>query len=387
MKNNGHIVTEEIITKRKVNGLSDNGPQKSIRKKLRVAQPLVRYFVDHGTHMSFPKTIAHQEFPAGIYYPESIRGESFILKRVNPQQNVQNSQIRQLADTSGEHSGIDGGTLSGKMLKELEDALSQSTDSSERVNPLHRLQQNSFLDEGYFPMHEWNSGLRKAHKSIKAFLENREFYEKNSLDYRRGVLLFGTPGTGKSRYIDYISKQVIDEYNAIVIRIDSGNALSDVVDWGIIPLDAYLGNRLKVFIIEELSQLTNRGSITELLNFLDNAIMRNDVLFLITTNRPQDVPDPLIDRPSRIDTLVEVNNENDAGFIEAWYNHITGKVLPETAKEQEWYKAGLSPAYFKELFLISVMESISIEKSWEALSERKLLIHNNFDLGRRLGFS
>lgn len=333
---------------------------------------LKRYFIDNGSYIGFPNSVAYSHFPAGIYYPDSEdRTGRFILRRIDPLNKKAAEDMIREEDNA-------------QLVREL-DALFSDDDEPRKVTKndvpkmMKRIENSSFLSEGYFPMEKWNSGLESVDRSIRSFLTNRELYERNNLGFRRSILLFGDPGTGKSRYIDHISKQLIEENDAVVIRLDSRREISTTIEKGLITLEAYLGDRLKVFIIEELAQISSRMDITELLNFLDNAILRHNVLFLMTTNTPERIPIPLIDRPSRIDVLEKVSANNRDGFIEAWYTHITGKVLPESAKNEPWYDARLAPAYLKELFLISMLNEQTPEQAWKELSKRKHMVAANFD--------
>ena len=79
-------------------------------------------------------------------------------------------------------------------------------------------------------------------------------------------------------------------------------------------------NRLKVIVIEELATLVQRNDYTELLNLLDHMALQDNVLFLMTTNSPDVIPENIIDRPSRVDILEEVGNDGYIeGYTEAWY--------------------------------------------------------------------
>jgi len=333
---------------------------------------LKRYFIDSGSYIGFPNSVAYSHFPAGIYYPASEdRTGRFILRRIDPLNKKATEDMIREEDND-------------QLAREL-DALLSDDDEPEEVTKsdigrmMKRIESSSFLSEGYFPMEKWNPGLESVDRSIRTFLKNRELYERNSLGFRRSILLFGEPGTGKSRYIDHVSKQLIEENDAVVIRLDSRREIGMTIEKGLITLEAYLGDRLKVFIIEELAQISSRMDITELLNFLDNAVLRHNVLFLMTTNTPERIPKPLIDRPSRIDVLEKVGANNRDGFIEAWYTHITGKTLPESSKDEPWYDARLSPAYLKELFLVSMLNEQTPEQAWKDLSRRKHLVAASFD--------
>ena len=84
--------------------------------------------------------------------------------------------------------------------------------------------------------------------------------------------------------------------------------------------------------------------------------------------------------------LEQVGADNDPGFIEAWYMHIMGEELPKGSEKQEWYRATLSPAYLKELFLLSKLNNQSLAQAWETLHKRKRLIESKFEDQRGIGF-
>lgn len=109
-------------------------------------------------------------------------------------------------------------------------------------------------------------------------------------------MLYGEPGTGKSRFVEHICDSLIREQDAVVVRIESSNQLDHVVDKGMLCFNDYLEGRLKVFVIEELTNLIRHSSsYAELLNFLDSPHLRNDVIFFITTNYPDKIPNNIID--------------------------------------------------------------------------------------------
>ncbi|MCH8488027.1 MAG: AAA family ATPase [Candidatus Cyclonatronum sp.] len=391
---------------------------------------LTRYYIDHGSHIAFPNQLAYEVFPPGLYFPDTDREGNFLLKRIDPfkqqalmelysseredfdddddNDNDDNfSAAEYAAELLGQPDNLDLINDTQHLMDQMDelgefDELEEMFASLERdyenenesatskfaasLKRLNRIEGSHYLSEGYFHLEHYNPGLKKAHEAINEFLANEDIYIRNRLGYRRSILLFGEPGTGKSRFIDYTCKRLIDQHQAVVIRLDGRNHIDQVMDHGLIPLEAHLSDRLKVFVIEELAEVVNRHSMSTVLNFLDNAILRNNVIFLMTTNTPERIPANLTNRPSRIDVLEEVGTNNLPGFEEAWYQHITGELLPETEKSQDWYSAKLTPAYLKELFLMCKLKGISPHESFKLLRSRITLVRNSFAATREVGF-
>lgn len=387
-----------LSSKTKYMPLKKHSETKSVSSPKKQSKHLRRYYIDYGSFITFPQQLAYKEFPAGLYYPETDRSDNFMMRRIDPLKRQAMMEMYGNNPQSEEESVYDEDEIEGiskadlhqlsQILEEEDDDIEDSptTRYAGALQNVQRLEKGAYLSEGYFPLERYNPGLMKAEQAIREFLDNKDFFVKNNLGYRRSILLFGEPGTGKSRYIDQTCKRLIEQENAVVIRLDSRRHLDTVADHGIIPLEVHLADQLKVFVIEELAEVTARNNLNNVLNFMDNAVLRNNVVFLMTTNTPERIPRNLTNRPSRVDVLEEVNAKNMAGFPEAWYKHITGKELPREEQGQEWYHANLTPAYMKELFLLSQLKDISPTEAYKGLEHRIRLISKNFAEEGKLGF-
>lgn len=214
----------------------------------------------------------------------------------------------------------------------------------------------------YFPMEVYHAGLQKVDVGIDLFLSSRDFYIRHQLGYKRAVLLYGAPGTGKSRYIVHKCEQLIQKHQAIVIRIEGYQELRTLLHRGLFHLRDMMKDRLKVIVIEELATLVKYNDHTELLNLLDHIFLQDDMLFLMTTNTPEDIPENIVDRPSRVDILEEINTDGLLeGFIEAWHQFLLGEIMNKSWKSMEFYSKNLSPAYLKELFISTRINKTNVE--------------------------
>jgi chaperone BCS1 len=242
-------------------------------------------------------------------------------------------------------------------------------------------------------MYNYHPGLRKVKHTLDHFLSHKAFYAKNRLDYKRSFMLFGDPGTGKSRFVDETTRSLVETHNAVVIRVESDSQLAILADVGVPELHSFLPGRMKIFVLEELAELLERSrNEARLLNFLDSTFFRHDVLYFITTNYPEKIPQNIVDRPSRVDDLIAINSTDfEAGFIPAWYEHLLGRSFPKSEIKSAWLKetcGRISPAYLKELFLYAELHQCSLDYSWKQIKDRRRMIDNNFcpTRERKMGF-
>jgi hypothetical protein len=123
---------------------------------------------------------------------------------------------------------------------------------------------------------------------------------------KRGLLLHGPPGTGKTHTVRYLMGR-LRECTVIVL---SGTSLR------FIEPAAALARRLtpSVLVVEDVDLVATDRSFSPsgnpllftLLDAMDGVAADADVTFVLTTNRAADLETALVERPGRIDLAVEI---------------------------------------------------------------------------------
>ncbi len=243
----------------------------------------------------------------------------------------------------------------------------------------------------YFPLENYCSSLKEFEADINVFLAKKEFYQKFEIAYKRNYLLFGGTGTGKTQKIYHTVNKLISERGAYVIEIKDFDDAHTVLAYDD-KLAQIFADKFLVFWVEELWNLTrgDEDRIAVLLNLLDNKHLSKNIIWLITTNHPEELPANLIDRPSRIDRLIEVNpSQYDKDLLEAWYAFLYGEPPDFTGMAEAEIKEarGLSIAYLKEWFVYSRLNEMSLAEGYQRIVARKKLIKDNFKQNKKgMGF-
>jgi ATP-dependent 26S proteasome regulatory subunit len=123
---------------------------------------------------------------------------------------------------------------------------------------------------------------------------------------KRGMLLHGAPGTGKTLTAMYLASQMRERTVLLLTGrgmglIEQSCAMARVLQPSIVVLE-------DVDLIAE--ERTREGAcaavLFELLNQMDGLSDDADILFLLTTNRPDILEPALASRPGRIDQAIEI---------------------------------------------------------------------------------
>ena len=137
---------------------------------------------------------------------------------------------------------------------------------------------------------------------IESFWNAREDYSALGVCHKRGILLHGAPGCGKTAIVSAAIRRVLAR-NGLVIDMDQ-----DVEQFlSAMPLVRQIeADRPVVVLVENIDHVCAH-SCEELLEVMDGASsVGHNILYLCTTNNFGRVPERVKYRPSRIDTLIEV---------------------------------------------------------------------------------
>lgn len=147
------------------------------------------------------------------------------------------------------------------------------------------------------PGTEYDLVVSEIEKFMK--LETRKKFDKKGYIYKRGTLLHGKPGTGKTCIVNRVINKVTQEGG---ISLFSPNPA--LLEEAFRVLDSIQPETRVLVIFEELDQLIERYE-SNLLNLLDGEIQKTNVIYMATTNFIEQIP-ARIRRPGRFPSVIEV---------------------------------------------------------------------------------
>lgn len=146
-------------------------------------------------------------------------------------------------------------------------------------------------------------------KYIEKFLDPavEAKFHRNSMIYRRGILLHGKPGTGKTYTIYRLCKLAV-ERGLIVLYRPNPKGIELLYNY----LQATGVTDQKIVVIwEEFDNFVMGDSIDpSMLQLLDGAKTLEGIIYLATTNYIDRIPDNIKLRPSRFQRVVEIGPPN-----------------------------------------------------------------------------
>jgi AAA+ superfamily predicted ATPase len=179
---------------------------------------------------------------------------------------------------------------------------------------------------------------------LDKFWNGSELYQQLGFPHKRGVLLYGLPGMGKTTLIRLIIQDVMSR-GGICLELGHFGTFPAAMD----VFRAACPTTPVVVMVEDLDRYMDGGYEEAILNVLDGSFAIEHVLFVASTNKKEDLSERLI-RPSRFDCPVEIKPPD----AEARRNYIKGLIpnAPDAAVEDLVAKSNnKSIADLKELVL------------------------------------
>ncbi len=191
-----------------------------------------------------------------------------------------------------------------------------------------------------------DSASEEIVNNIEHFWGREKTFRKLGFLWKRGVLLYGPAGSGKTSTLQLIIKNVIDRDGIAVFVKDPRQTAA-----GLEMLRRIEPIRPVIVLIEDIDALQQMHGEADLLAMLDGDLQIDNVVFIATTNYPEKLDKRLVNRPSRFDIVRKI--EMPTAEARAVYLNERNKRIAGTDELVEWVEATdkFSIAHLKELIV------------------------------------
>lgn len=171
-------------------------------------------------------------------------------------------------------------------------------------------------------------------------------FRKRGFLMKRGFLLWGPPGSGKTSTVHLLVKRLITNSAGIIIVVENPHEAAVCLQMArqIEP------KRPMIAIMEDIDALIERFGENQFLALLDGEAQVDNIVFVASTNYPERLDQRFVDRPSRFDTIRYIGMPSAAArevYLQAKEPSLEGEEL------EAWVRAsnGFSIAHLKEMII------------------------------------
>jgi cell division protease FtsH len=191
--------------------------------------------------------------------------------------------------------------------------------------------------------------LRVVERNIFGMLKHAEALRGAGRSLRRGLLFHGSPGTGKSLLVRYLV-QASKGHTVLLLTGTQPGLVREACQLARLLAPTIMVLEDVDLVAEAREQNRYPVILLELMNEMDGLGVRDEVTFVLTTNRPEVLESALTARPGRIDQAIAFPLP-DEGCRRRLFE-MYGRGLDLSAADLErWVSQtnGVSPAFIEEL--------------------------------------
>ena len=189
-----------------------------------------------------------------------------------------------------------------------------------------------------------NEEIKKVREMVELPLKHPEIFERLGIEAPKGVLLHGSPGTGKT----LLAKAVANETNSHFILINGPEIMSKYYGQSEENIrkkfEEAQKNAPSIIFIDEIDAIASkreetkgeveRRVVAQLLALMDGLLSRGKVVVIAATNVPN-ILDPALRRPGRFDREIEIGVPGKEGRLNILKIHTRNMPLAKNVALKE----------------------------------------------------
>lgn len=221
-----------------------------------------------------------------------------------------------------------------------------------------------------------DSEADKVISEIEMFWTRKERYRKLNLVWKRGVLLFGPPGSGKTSCLQFLSEMII-KAGGITVTMNDPN----VTALALRAIRRIEPDTPIVLILEDIdTHIQHKPNEKSVLALLDGELQVDNIVTVATSNYPELLDGRLTNRPSRFDIVRKIDFPTAAARLMYLQHKMPFK---EEIELSSWVEKTekFSVAHLKELIVLVEINDMTLD---DAITRIKKLMtdkpsSDNFD--------
>jgi hypothetical protein len=227
-----------------------------------------------------------------------------------------------------------------------------------------------------------NSPVEHVIHTIRKFWDAKDLYAKHGLIHKRGILLHGSPGTGKTSIVNMVARFFANNGGVVFYAGNDEDALP-AMRQAILKFRQIQDEPLLLILEDFDSVQDNSYTLSMAMQLMDGVDQVNNVVFLCTTNFLHKIDDRFTKRPSRIDEVIEIEQPS----AEARKDYLARLLMMfsdfgddenVTAAEMETYATkteGLLLAHLKEVVIATKILGQPLDATVARL--KSMVVENN----------
>lgn len=197
-------------------------------------------------------------------------------------------------------------------------------------------------------------------KQIDTFWSRQEQFAACGLLHKRGILMYGAAGCGKTSIIKLLSNNIVDVRDGVVLLAES----PEFVGVALQALRQVEPTRPVLTIMEDIdAHMEDEYSKRTLLSLLDGEKQVNHIVHLATTNYPDLLAETIMKRPGRFDVVIELKHPVREAREMYLRSLLGAQVTEEQLLKLVDATAGLGLAHLRELVSATHCLGLDLEET------------------------